>query len=85
MMVTNHLTLIFGWLGTRRKNWKLADVIRNLSLSLSLSLVFSFFSLFEGTLIGSGSRGLKAEWGMVVVSRGIRETRRSMENSRVFQ
>ena len=79
MVVTDRLLSIFGWFGTRRRNWKLAGVYPK-----SLSLIFSFFSLFAGILIGSGSRGLKAERGVAVVSGGIRETRRSPENSRVF-
>ena len=53
--------------------------------NLSLSLVFSFFPPFVGILIGSGSRGLKAGHGVAVVSRGVRETRWSPENSRVFR
>ena len=53
-------------------------------ISLSLSLVFSFFSLFVGILINSGSRGLKAERDVAVVLRGVCETRRSPKKSRVF-
>ena len=51
----------------------------------NLSLVFSFFSPFAGILIGAGSRGLKIRRGVAVVSLGVRETRRSLKNSRVFR
>ena len=74
---TEHLASVLRWFGARWWDWKLVDVIQNLSLSLSLSLVFSFFSLFAGILIDSGSRGLKAKRGVAVVSRGVHETRRS--------
>ena len=83
MVVTERLASVLGWFGARRRNWKFADIIRN--LSLSLSLVFSSFSLFASTLIDSGSRGLKAERGVAVVSHGVRETWRSPENSLVFR
>ena len=51
----------------------------------NLPLVFSFFSPFASILTGAGSRGLKAGRGVAVVSCGVRETRRSSENSRVFR
>ena len=41
---------------------------------ISLSLVFSFFSLVAGILINSRSCGLKVEQGVNVVSRGVCET-----------
>ena len=72
VMVTERLTSVFGWFGTR---WKKFATCRR--YSKSLSLVFSFFSLLAGNMRCSGSRGLKAERGAVVVSRGIYETRRS--------
>ena len=51
MTITKRLASVFGLFGTRRKNWKFADVIQNLSLSLSLR-IFVFFSsvLFEGVM-----------------------------------
>ena len=67
-----------------RNSPMLSEISLSLSLSLSFSLVFSLFSLFAGILIGSESRGLKVERGVAVVSRGIRETRPLLENSRVF-
>ena len=80
MVVTDRLVLVFGWFGTVRETGNSPTFIQN----LSLSLVFSFFSLFAGMLIGVGSRGLKAGRGVAVISCGVHETWRSLENSRVF-
>ena len=78
VVVTDRLVSVFGWFGGLSE--KLETRRRLSEISLSLSLVFSFFSPGAGILIGAGSRGLKAGRGVAVVSRGVRETRRSLEN-----
>ena len=65
MVVTECLASILGWFRARRRDWKLADVIQN----LSLSRIFVLFSV-EGILIDSRSRGLKAERGVAVFRMG---------------
>ena len=77
MVVTDRLVSVFGWFGGSSEK---LETCRRLS-EISLSLVFSFFSPFAGILAGAGSCGLKAGRGVVVVSRGVRETRRSPKNS----
>ena len=67
VVVTKCLASVLGWFEARRRNWKLSDLIWNLSLSLSLLVIFPVcrysYRFWESRAEGWARCGCRFAWG----------------------